>query len=228
MRLRLAHLPICLAALLGACATTQPDSFYTLNPVSSSANAGKNAAPASYSVSVGPVHVPEAVDRPQLVVRQGANRVEILEQHRWSQPLPAEIAQALAAGLAARLPQARVLYGSGNAGPAADYRVAVDVTRFDAVAGEAVVVEVVWSIRGKDDKAPLVGQSQVREVLQGKGYDEVAARFAMAVMRVSDDIAAHVRSSRTPAAKSSFTATNSDADPNTRSSRHIEKRASPA
>ena len=53
-----------IAALLTGCASTTPSHFYTLSPAMKPAA----VAAASYSVSVGPVTVPAAVDRPQIVV----------------------------------------------------------------------------------------------------------------------------------------------------------------
>lgn len=88
-----ARIPLCLAALvLSACAPAPRESFYTLNPtVPGLAPQLRNTADA-FSVSVGPVRIPEIVDRPQLVIRKGPGQVDILEQHRWAQSLRTEIA----------------------------------------------------------------------------------------------------------------------------------------
>ncbi|MGN6388087.1 MAG: PqiC family protein, partial [Burkholderiaceae bacterium] len=138
------------AMLAGGCASTPPESFYTLRPVApadaASVAPAASSAPA-YSLVVGPVRVPEIVDRPQLVVRKDGNEVAVLEQQRWAQPLQAEIAQALAADLSARLPQARVIPDRDAGSANADVRVTVDVTRFDAVPGAFVMVESLWTIR---------------------------------------------------------------------------------
>ena len=52
-------------------------------PLSPAIGAEANAP----SVWVAPVTLPEAVDRPQLVVRVTPNRVAILDGHRWAEPL---------------------------------------------------------------------------------------------------------------------------------------------
>jgi uncharacterized protein len=179
--------------VLGACASTPDESFYTLSPAAPAAPANGRKAAASYSVAIGPVHVPDIVDRPQLVVRKGATQVQILEQHRWAQPLHAEIAQALSADLAASLPQARISFDNDAAGRNADYAIAVDIKRFEAVPGEAVFVQAIWSIRTAGDKAPLTRQSTVREAVNG-GYDALAAGFARALVQISKEIAQAVSS----------------------------------
>lgn len=189
------RIALCVAALvLGACGTTPKESFYTLSPVALPATAQSRQTAAAYSIAIGPVHVPELVDRPQLVIRKGANQVDVLEQHRWAQPLRAEIAQAISAGLAARLPQARVSFDNDAASQNADYRISVDVKRFEAVPGEAVTVQALWTIRAAGAKAPTTGQSTLREAVNGNSYDGLAAAFARAVAQAANEIADAVSS----------------------------------
>lgn len=184
------------ALLAGGCASTSPESFYTLRPVAAAAAPAASVASAApaYSLVVGPVRVPEIVDRPQLVVRKDGNEVAVLEQQRWAQPLQAEIAQALSADLAARLPQARVIPDRDAGSARADVRVTVDVTRFDAVPGAFVMVESLWTIRRRGTDAPTHGRLAVREPVTGAGYDAVAAAFARAVRQTGDRIAEAVAS----------------------------------
>jgi uncharacterized protein len=191
---------LCIACLvLGACASTPQESFYTLSPAAPATAAGSRNATATYSVAIGPVHVPDIVDRPQFVVRKGATQVQILEQHRWAQPLHAEIAQALSANLAASLPHARISFDNDAAGRNADYRIAVDIKRFEAVPGEAVLVQAIWTIGATGGNTPVTRQSTVREAVNG-GYDALAAGFARALAQISKDMAQAVSSLQPPGA----------------------------
>lgn len=176
------------ALALGACGTTPPEAFYTLNPVAPPRPAAAHAG-VRFTVAVGPVRVPEMVDRPQLVVRRSANRVDVLEQHRWAQPLQAEIARVLAEDLGSRLPAARAVPAFAYAGSQADYRVTLDIEQFDATPGQGVAVQALWSVR-QAGEAPRSGRSTVREAAQAAGYEALAAAYARALARISDDIAA--------------------------------------
>ena len=83
-------------AILGAgCSSTPPARFYTLSSTSTPA-----AASSELSVAVGPVAVPAAVDRPQIVVSLGPNRVWLDEFNRWAAPLQDDIARVVAKNLA--------------------------------------------------------------------------------------------------------------------------------
>lgn len=189
--------------LLGACSSAPKENFYTLNPSVGAAPASVAAAAASIpdagtgiGIAVGPVRVPEIVDRPQLVVRRGPTQVDLLEQHRWAQPLRAEIAQAIASGLRSHLPGARVALDRDAAAQNADVRVTVDISRFEALPGEAVTVQALWSIRPGSDRPPVAGQSTSREPMRSSGNEEIAHAYARAVADISHDIAAAIVATR--------------------------------
>nr|WP_314626264.1 ABC-type transport auxiliary lipoprotein family protein [uncultured Noviherbaspirillum sp.] len=82
----LASLAVVVAALCAGCGSAPKERFYTLAPTSGALPSAASSAAAQprTSVAIGPVRVPDAVDRPQMVVREGPNRVEILEQQRWA------------------------------------------------------------------------------------------------------------------------------------------------
>jgi uncharacterized lipoprotein YmbA len=173
---------IALLLLLSACLGNPPrESFFTLNAPEPPA-----AAEDAPSVSVGPVAVPDIVDRPQIVVRLGPNQVQIIEQARWAEPLKIAIARVVAANLAATL-GAR-LAPTRNAD--ADYRVALDVQRFESPA-DAVLIEALWSVTSKDGRQ--TGRSVVRQKIAARDYAALAAAHSAALATMSKEIAAAIR-----------------------------------
>ena len=74
MTRRIHHVTLlALLAALTACGRTPPARFYTLESVATAS--GTPAA--KYGILVGPVRIPPALDRPQVVVQVAANRVDI-------------------------------------------------------------------------------------------------------------------------------------------------------
>jgi uncharacterized lipoprotein YmbA len=186
---------LAVALLCAACGSTPKEQFYTLAPAPSAAP--QTAAGASrYRVSMGPVRLPEAVDRPQLMLREGGNRVRILEMQRWAGPLSEEIGRALIAGLERQLPEAQVSSSTAVAGRDAAFRVLVDIQRFDAAADAGVMVQGFWTI-AREGAAPLSGQFAASETLAaGTGYDAIAAAYSRSLDAVSQQIAAAIRQAR--------------------------------
>lgn len=184
---------IAMALVLAGCGSTPKDRFYTLAPTSAITAPGAASAPARYGVAIGPVRVPEALDRTQMVVREGPNRVEILDQHRWAGSLRSEIARALAAGVGAQLPEAQVSVHDGQAGRNAAYRVAVDIERFDAAVNDSVAVQALWTIRQEGGKELGSGRFAATEPTGPGGYDAIAAAYAKALAGMSEQVAQALR-----------------------------------
>lgn len=184
-------LAACLAMVTVGCSRSPRVTFYTLEPgaqINSS-----SAATSGPAVAVGPVTLPEVVDRPQLVVRVAANRVDILETHRWAEPLKSEIPRIIAENLGRLLESSRVSSYLQHSGADAVYRVLVDFQRFESSPGEAVTVEAVWSLRRAGEGTHKTGRSLVREPVGGEGHDAMVAAYGRALLAVSNDLANAVR-----------------------------------
>lgn len=181
---------IALALFSSACSRSPRVNFYTLIP----AGAGQAQTPeaAAPAVAVGPVTIPEMVDRPQLVVRVAQNRVAILESHRWAEPLQSEIPRLMALDLGGLLGSNRVTAYGQSSGADAQYRVLVDIVRLEAVPADSVLLEANWTVRGAGN-ARMVGRSLVREKVTAPGYEALVAGFSRALAGVSGDIAKAIR-----------------------------------
>lgn len=177
------------AALLAACGSSPRPQFYTLQ---SGEYSGSTAA-AAFTVSVGPVSVPESVDRPQLVVRLGANEVALAEQARWAEPLTSSIPRVIANNVARDLGNARVAAQSTGMVDDADYRIRVDIERFDSRPGDAVVIEAAWLVRPAKGAGTWTGRSLLREDAPGKEYDVLVAAHSRALAALSAEIAHALR-----------------------------------
>jgi uncharacterized lipoprotein YmbA len=127
-------------------------------------------------------------DRPQLVVRESDNRVRLLEQERWAEPLKSAIPRVVAADLGRLLGTART-----TAYPAAEsrdtgYRVALDVQRFDATRGKGADLDVAWHVHRLPDGPMRDGRTRAREAASGE-YEALVAAQSRALATVSRDIA---------------------------------------
>ena len=71
--------------LLTACFKSPQVAFYTLNSQTFSGKAQKNISELKdISIGIGSVHIPEYLDRPQIVTLKGPHRLHLAEFHRWA------------------------------------------------------------------------------------------------------------------------------------------------
>ena len=168
--------------------STEPARFYSL--ASTATADGTPATPSA--VMVGPVTIPASVDQPEFVVQVAPNRVEVNEFNRWVSPLGDGIARAVAADLVVLLGTPEVASAQlANFTP--DYRVTIDVQRFESVQGQAATLEAVWTVRKTAGGATRSGRTVAREPVQGQGFDALAAAHSQAIAKMSGDIAAAIR-----------------------------------
>lgn len=173
--------------LLSACAASPPVQYFTLPlPAASAAPAAHPAGPV---IALGPVSLPETVDRSQIVLNLTQSRLEVMSELRWAQPLRAEISRGLAANLA-RLPGApRVqLHGQATFGEP-DLRVRIDILRFESWPDAEALVEAQWSVRSRHDDRVRRGHALVRQPVSGKGYEALAVAHGHALEALARSIA---------------------------------------
>ena len=191
---------VLLVVLVAGCSTSPPAQFYTLTPAAGGAGESLVSAPFARPIAVGPVSVPEAVNRPQFVVRDGPNRLVVLESQRWAEPLRDGIAESVAGCLSRDLGGARVTPMTQSAASTAQLDISLDVQRFDMIVGEAAVIEVVWTIKARSGgSVPITGRSEAHESAQGTGdpYEALVAAQVRALATISGEIAQRLVQSAT-------------------------------
>lgn len=186
---RLAALAIvCMLAALAAGCASSPSRFYTL-----SATATPSAASSKLSLAVGPVSVPAAVDRPQIVVSTSANQVTLDDFNRWASPLQDNLARVVAENLVALLGTPRVTLFPQALNANVDYRVQIEIRNFESAPGKSASLDAVWTVRRTKDGKTETGRTSAREKVDDNGYDALAAAHSRGVARLSQDIADAVR-----------------------------------
>jgi hypothetical protein len=172
------------ALVVAACGSTPKEHFYTL----SSPSPIESTTPAAITVVIASIAVPEAVDRTAMVIRTGPNQVDIEDMHRWAEPLKAAIPRVLAANLAREMPNARVVSGRYAQASGADYRVNVDVRRFESSFADGATLEADWTVAGKAG-APVSGHTLAREAATPGDHAGIAAAHSRALERLAKEIA---------------------------------------
>ncbi len=194
-RLRLPPLLACamFLALAGCLGTSRSSRFYTLEPLQVGDGPGATATDAT--LAVGPVELPDYVDRPQIVTRSGTNELVIAEFERWGGSLDRQISGSLVATLRDRLAPRQIAVvplKSAVLSSRPAYRMTVSVSRFDGVPGQSVVLQARWELctqGGGKEESLGVKEASVTEQIDGSGYDALVAAMQRALVRLGEQMA---------------------------------------
>lgn len=179
---------------LGACAT-QPARFYTLNAQTPRESV---RAPASTTIAVDQVTVPDMVDRPQFVLRTGTAQVRIDEYARWAAPLKEQVASVVVANLAQSFPGALVSTSENFGGSTNIFHISVEVQSFESVPGDTATIVVLWTVRASRSGATSSGRAFEQERVATQNYDDLVDAHSRALASISAEIADAIRSEMTP------------------------------
>ena len=179
------------ALLLAGCLGKTPSAvYYTLSPLEGAA-AGRVATPAGeLTIGIGPVKFPDELDRPAIVTRSGANRLDVNEYRRWGGSLEKNVTRVLEENLSLLLGTDRVMARPWERYFKPDVRIALDIRRFDGRLGKYAVLNVTWVLIDTAEDVPLhVGRTVVQEAVDGDGYDALVAAQSRALGRLCEEIA---------------------------------------
>jgi uncharacterized lipoprotein YmbA len=184
---RRAGLVVVTALLAAGClGGTAPTRFYVLAPVDGPAVAGGPPL----TVGIGPVAVAGYLDRPQIVTRPAADKIDLGEFDQWGEPLRDGISRVLAEDLSRQLPAAKISVFPWRGVDGVRYQVLVDVTRFDGPAAGDTSLEARWRILDALTTKELAAKtSRLTEPAGGSGYTMTVSAMSRALAALSRDIA---------------------------------------
>src|SRR5512132_4392224 len=195
-----------LAILVAGCAGSPPSNLYTLSAIGTAASESQSPQAPPAVIAIGPVSLPDYLDRPQIVTRQSAYELEIAANDRWAAPLYDMVPRVLVEDLALRLPSDRIVSFPDIGDASFDYRVAVQVSRFDVDAAGEASPATRWQLYARSaPRALLVADDTLQRRVEGRGFDAYAASLSAALADLGDRIAEGVNSVRTSAGRSLVT-----------------------
>jgi uncharacterized lipoprotein YmbA len=189
-KLRSAALLCVLALSPTGCATrSEPVEFFALDAIASPA-APRHAVGRQLAIAVGPAMFPEYLDRPQIVTRTAANRLNVDEFHRWGGSLQEEFLRVLGENLGTMLGTSHVLVYPAEARGGVDFQILVDVLRFEGVGEREVLLKVRWALVDPDtEETVLIREALIRDQAQSPETAHRVAAQSRALGALSRQIA---------------------------------------
>ena len=179
--------------ILTGCASSPSSKFYQLTSVQSKTSVTRDVSPNhSLVIAIGPVRIPDYLDRPQIMTSSGKNELRLSEFDRWAGSLESDVNRVLVEDISSLLPADRfsvvcwIPYLESEV--PASYRVEIIVDRFEGALGDSVLLQAQWSVFAKDRSLLLTKESRVSEQMNGSSYDALVAAMSSALERLSGDI----------------------------------------
>lgn len=186
-----ALLPVAVLVSLAGCARTLPSRFYLLY---SEADTTSRKAKSDIAVGIAPVELPEYLNRPQIVTRRDSNEIQIAEFDRWAESLDHNVARVLAQNLSALLGSDRIFIYPWDKSTRIDYRLAVDITRFEGTLGGPVTLHTRWTIcKETGEDIPMIRQSRYTRSSGDRSYKALVQAESFLIEQFSRDIAAAIQ-----------------------------------
>jgi len=173
--------------LLSGCMST-PTNFYVLEPMSEP-QPSLTATEKKRQIGVGPITIPTMLERKQIVTRLPDNSVTIAEFHQWASPLKDNIAQALTHNLAMLQTNDLIRAYPWSAYGAVDYRIIIDVIRFDTRPEQSVNLEASWAIMNEKDHTLVSnGRTKIERPLNDASYPSMVKALSKILSEFSQEL----------------------------------------
>jgi hypothetical protein len=184
-----------LGLVLAGCATSPPARYYSLAPLQPPAV--KAASVPRFTVAVGPVILPDLLQRPQIATRTKDQQISFSDFHRWAGSLADETKRVLVVNLNGLLAGLRAAVSTDDMAIDPDFRVVVNINRFDGLPGSSVWLNAVWTIKEQKGKMAIaVNQSVIEEQVSGLEYLDLVSAQSRAIGQLSRAIAAELEKLR--------------------------------
>ena len=177
--------------MLGGCMGSPPTHFYVLAPLQNSAPLPRHTETSrNLALGIGPINLPEYLDRPAIVTQTSAYQLDLAEFDQWAEPLSANFARVMAENLSHLLSSDDVVVYPWSRSAQVDYQVVVDVMRFEGSTRDDSRLTARWMIVDSDgDQERVRRQADIKIKADGQGYEAIVAAMSRAVGALSHDIA---------------------------------------
>jgi uncharacterized lipoprotein YmbA len=147
------------------------------------------------AIGIGPVTLPQYLERPQIVTRLSSNEMKLADFDQWAEPLKDNFTRVMAENLSAMLCADAMAIFPWTGSTPVDYQIQVEVIRLDGTLGGEVVMTARWAIMGEDSRKLLytTTSSYRAPVADSDDYTPFVAAQSRLVEKFSQDVAEAIR-----------------------------------
>jgi uncharacterized protein len=193
---------VALAMALSGCSLLAPKQdrtrFIMLTPITTTG--ASNGAPAivapkstGLAIGLGPVRLPDYLDRPELLIRTSANGFELSETDRWAEPVTDNFRHVLASDLTNLLGATNITQYPWYPGTRLDYVVHVQVQRFEPDKTQRAELMARWELRNPQGDQVLASRDiDVSHPMASLAGDAAAAALSQDIAELAQQVASAI------------------------------------
>ncbi|QIB66670.1 PqiC family protein [Kineobactrum salinum] len=189
-----------LALLLVGCGSSPRNNYYVLSAETQAPSGNQEP-----SLGIGPVEIPEYLNRNSLVYRDGSNQLLIASFERWAEPLADGIQRVLGLNLSAELGTQNIRPHPWPRDDNPGYAIALWILSLD-VSGQQAELVAEWRVSRPGESSSLARRiTRLSRKLPAADWqgDDAAAAYSLLLQSLSAEIATVIRD-----AEADATATN--------------------
>ena len=185
----------CVGLLLGGCISL-PNSpmsptprFYMLSAINDTQVSKKINIKPGLIIGVGPVKIPEFLDRPQMVTKDKQGILKFDEFNRWGESLDLGVARLIREDLTVMVPGAKLTLYPWNPSIAVKYQVVVEVVQLDSELDRDMSFVVQWVVIDvQNSKTIIIKRSVFHQPIIPQNYSGLAKTISIACASLSSQI----------------------------------------
>jgi len=174
------------AVLLTSCAAQPPTYFYDLT---SQATATENKVDEKVTLGVGPITLPQLLDRPGIVSRYHETGVNVASYHIWAGELEPTFTRVLTDSIATNLQHQTVWASPWDNRFRPEYQLRVFVDRFSGEINGQSQLSLSWSLLGEYGQQVISTHRYRASVESGKGYQGYVDALNQLLAGFGDEVA---------------------------------------
>ncbi len=182
----------CIAAALLLAGCSSKSNFYQMHPKEVKEH-GSVTALKKTVIGIEEVDVAEYLDKPQIMTRLSAERLQLHETERWAEGFDKNVQSVLAYDLSVMLPYYTFLIRPWSEPVEDKYRIYVRIDRFDGDSNGTVTVDGRWSLVEVEERKSLVSEKIHMQQQGTPTIDGIVATQSRLLEKLSRHMAKRIR-----------------------------------
>lgn len=165
---------------IAGCGGTEKSKFYTLSPMTRLTPQDQHGVANGPAIGVGPVHIPEYLNRYQIVTRLSKYKVDVAEFDRWAATLETNIVRVIAENLSNLLSTDRIYTYPWHSSDSFEYQTEIDIIQFDGGIPGNVELLARWTLlKGGIKTRVHMKKSYYKIPIPGQGYPGLVSAMSL-------------------------------------------------